>query len=100
MSEERKTEFWWATIAGADCEPVEVVTVEGKRLAYTCGCGDPFHLDQPDCPCILVASQAARFGDEGGPMLRPLTPKQEKNAFRRKQRQLAEMRAHSWRGPR
>lgn len=42
---ERKTEFWWASIAGADPEPVEKTEVDGRPAVYTCGCADPFFLD-------------------------------------------------------
>jgi hypothetical protein len=89
VSGKSKSEFWWATVAGADCEPVEVVKKDGERLAYTCGCGDPFYLDRPDCPAVLV--------DE---MNRPMTPKKEKNYYRRQARQAAIAVSHSWRGPR
>lgn len=47
---ERKTEFWWASIDGADPEPVERTKVDGRPAVYTCGCADPFYLDEPDCP--------------------------------------------------
>ena len=89
-----KSEFWWATIAGADCEPVEVTTLNGKRVAYTCGCGDPFPLDEPDSVCVLV----------DGPERRPLTPAQELAAKEERERQMEADRKkgikHSWRGPR
>ena len=45
----KKSEFWWATIAGANCEPVEIVKIDGERAALTCGCADPFFIDRPDC---------------------------------------------------
>lgn len=44
---ERKTEFRWASIGGADPEPVELVEIDGRQAVYTCGCGDPFYLDDP-----------------------------------------------------
>ena len=43
---ERKTEFWWASIHGADPEPVEKTEHEGRPCVYTCGCADPFYLDE------------------------------------------------------
>jgi hypothetical protein len=89
-----KSQFWWATIAGADCEPVEVTKLDGERVAYTCGCGDPFYLDRPDCPCVLVPDYS------GEPMERPLTPKQEAAQLRRERRQMAAAGRHGWRGPR
>lgn len=94
----RKSQFWWATIAGADCEPVEVATLNGERVAYTCGCGDPFYLDRPDCPLVLVPMD--EFNEPDMPMVRPLTPKQEKNAERAARRALTIAASHSWRGPR
>jgi hypothetical protein len=90
------SQFWWASIAGADCEPVEVTTLDGERVAYTCGCGDPFYLDRTDCPCVLVPGDV----DDPQPMERPLTPKQEAAKFRRERRAMAEAQKHSWRGPR
>jgi hypothetical protein len=50
----RKIEFWWASIAGADPEPVEVTSLDGERVAYTCGCADPFYLDRKDCAAVLL----------------------------------------------
>ena len=44
---ERKTEFWWASIHGADPEPVEKTEHEGRACVYTLGCSDPFYLDEP-----------------------------------------------------
>ena len=79
--------FWWASIAGADCEPVEVV--EDKRLGsvvYTCGCADPFVLDTADCPVLLVQE-----------MKRALTPKQNEAEMKLR---LAHNAKHGWRGPR
>ena len=45
-TEQRKTTFAWASIAGADPEPVELVEVNGRKGAYTLGCADPFWLDE------------------------------------------------------
>ena len=87
------SQFWWATIAGADCEPVEVTELDGERVAYTCGCGDPFYIDRPDCPCVLVPTY-------GGNMPRPPTPAQQEAALERRYKELADARSHSWRGPR
>lgn len=105
----RKTEFWWASIAGADCEPVEVATLDGERVAYTCGCGDPFYLDRPDSLVVLVPDDWEWSDDLSGekkpiPLERPLTPKQAVAEQRKYERKLAADRAagirHSWRGPR
>lgn len=102
----RKAEFWWASIAGADCEPVEVTTLGGERVAYTCGCSDPFYLDRPDCLVTLIPDNWEWEGSEKKalPMERPLTPKQEAAEERKYERQIRADRAagirHSWRGPR
>jgi len=37
--------FYWAIVGDASPEPVAVVVENGKRMAYTCGCPDPFDLD-------------------------------------------------------
>lgn len=95
MSAERKTEFWWASVAGADCEPVEVTMLDGERVAYTCGCGDPFYLDRTDCPVLLVPAYAT-----DGAMDRPKTPVQEAADEKRRLRAIRYARNHSWRGPR
>lgn len=103
----RKTQFYWASIAGADTEPVEVTTLNGERVAYTCGCGDPFYLDKPDCPVVLVADPQTKdatpwFADDGR-MNRVLAPKQASRADAAYRRKLAKRLAtgtHSWRGPR
>ena len=50
----RKTEFWWASIAGAKAEPIEKTTVDGRPAVYTCGCADPFFLDETDCVVELI----------------------------------------------
>lgn len=105
---DRKTEFWWASVVGADCEPVEVTMLGGERVAYTCGCADPFYLDRPDGLVVLVAI-GSRYDHESGvmvpaPLERPLTPKQEgiKLKARDAQIKLDAKRGihHGWRGPR
>jgi len=40
-----KTQFYWAVVGDANPEPVAVTTENGKRVAYTIGCADPFDLD-------------------------------------------------------
>jgi hypothetical protein len=51
---ERKTEFWWASIHGADPEPVEKTEHEGRPCIYTLGCADPFYLDETPCPVVFA----------------------------------------------
>lgn len=65
---ERKTEFWWASIHGADPEAVEKTENDGRKCIYTAGCGDPFYLDEQPCPVLLVS----RIED------RPLHPEKAK----------------------
>lgn len=98
MTDSRKAEFWWASVAGAKCEPVEVAMKEGERVAYTCGCADPFYLDRPDCPVVLVPTRRANH--EAGQMDRQLTSQQEKRADAAHRRQLRELESHRWRGDR
>lgn len=52
-----KTEFWWASIHGADPEPVEKTEHEGRPCVYTLGCADPFYLDEPGVQ--LIGTEAA-----------------------------------------
>ena len=104
--EARKTEFWWASIAGADPEPVEKTEHEGRPCVYTLGCADPFFLDEPGV-LFVAEGGGAYYGDdkiyESGtpePMKRPLHPDKDKAAqaseYRRRKRQAH----HGWRGPR
>lgn len=69
-------EFYWAQIGDSGPEPVAVKRdAEGRRLAYTCGCADPFVLDQPDSVAVLIA----RPGEDGysaTPGMDPITPLQ------------------------
>lgn len=49
----RKAKFCWASIAGSDPEPVELGLVNGRHAIYTCGCADPFYLDDKAVPVRL-----------------------------------------------
>jgi hypothetical protein len=103
MNGMRKTEFWWASVHGADPEPVERVAVDGREGVLTIGCADPFWLDEDPCPVMFV--------DED-PMYRPRHP--DKVAAERAAIKEAENRGrktyqfegkrlplpHGWRGPR
>lgn len=102
MSGKDKSEFWWASIAGANCEPVEVTTLDGRRVAYTCGCNDPFYVDEPTCPCVLVPTYEYRGNgvSSRGPMVRNLTPKQAEDQLRREREQRRIAESHRWRGDR
>lgn len=104
---ERKTEFYWASIAGADPEPVELATVDGRQAVYTCGCADPFFLDSDP-----VALGAARYmpGDSSStrldlrkpiePLERPLLANKEEAAEIARHYHPPTKVAHGWRGPR
>lgn len=84
----RKTEFWWASIHGADPEPVEKTEHEGRACVYTLGCDDPFYLDEPGI------EQIER-------MTRPLLPDQALAAQASEEaRRRAYNAKHGWRGPR
>lgn len=54
---ERKTQFWWASIDGADPEPVEKAEHNGRPCVYTLGCADPFYLDEQPCLVVFVGSE-------------------------------------------
>jgi hypothetical protein len=84
-----RTKFYWARVLGSNFEPVEVTKEDGKRVARTIGCPDPFFLDEPDCPCVL-----------GELMERPQTPEQEERSLRHHRRVAALRQQHAWRGPR
>ncbi len=95
----RKTEFWWASIHGAEPEPVERTTHDGRDCVYTLGCDDPFYLDEKPCPVLFVNE-----------MHRPRHPDQEiaesaASAAGRKTyvfggKRLQVPAHHGWRGPR
>jgi hypothetical protein len=75
-------EYWWASVAGADCEPAVVVAEENEeRRAYTIGCADAFQVNDRKCPLKLIE----RIEDYEIPM----TPRQSRNARRRELRALA-----------
>lgn len=91
----RKTKFAWASIAGADYEPVELVTNNGRKAMYTLGCADPFWLDEK-VPEIIIYK-----GENEYPLRRPdaIQTQVEKD---KAEREYAEYRKghHGWRGPR
>lgn len=78
----QKTKHWWVSIAGNHCEPA---AVKG-RLVYTLGCPDPFDLDKPDCPAVLVEECD-----------HPLTPAQKKYQLRKQREALRAAAAHGYR---
>lgn len=104
----KKAEFWWASIYGADPEPVEKAEHDGRPCVYTLGCADPFYLD----------GGAVEF--VGGKIDRPMSPaaaklvaddwQAQRDAARKGiktyvslitgKRSPVSTWAHSWRGPR
>ncbi len=104
---ERKTVFYWASIAGADPEPVEVATVDGKRVAYTLGCPDPFPLGKGSP--VKLGREALEWGGHDvffttyspSPMDRPMHASEHQKQ-REKERIEWEnlIIEHRWRGPR
>ncbi len=100
-----KTQFYWAIIGDANPEPVAVTTLDGKRVAYTIGCPDPFDLDSGN---IELVESSGMFGGgvwrEEPVKLSP--PEKLKSADHTRLRQEAEMRlerdkkrgiSHGWR---
>lgn len=57
----RKAEFYWAIVGEANPEPVAVTVKNGKRVAYTIGCPDPFVLDEPDSVIMLLSEETVHF---------------------------------------
>lgn len=92
MSESnRKANFAWASIAGADAEPVELIEVEGRKGLYTLGCADPFWLDDLSVGILVYG---------GSPLDRPVNPEtQEQRDLREdiyKAKKAAEKAAYEW----
>lgn len=108
---DRKAEFYWASVAGADPEPVELVIIDGRKAIYTCGCGDPFFLDDKAVKITLGTERAAMnggttdtwiFDDMGAarPMTRPgFMTAREKEVQKEVYHTRIPVR-HSWRGAR
>lgn len=109
----RKTKFYWASIAGADPEPVELIEIDGRKAIYTCGCGDPFFLDDADTKIRLGEERASIHGDQQRwiivfrtnprPMERPTIPASHEaqaqlDAIRRERAET--LPRHGWRGAR
>ena len=46
--------FAWAVVGDGEPEPVAVKGDPGSRQAFTIGCPDPYNIDEPDCPCMLL----------------------------------------------
>lgn len=92
MSEiSRKTHFAWASIAGADAEPVELVMIDGRDGLYTLGCADPFWLDDSSAGIVVYG---------GSPIDRPEHPETQQQRDLResiyKAKKSAEKAAYEW----
>lgn len=104
----RKTKFYWASIGGADPEPVEVTAVDGKRVAFTLGCPDPFplgrgsHVRLGRCARAWGGSEDFFTTIQPEPMDRPVAATADQTT-REKERIAWENRPvsqHRWRGAR
>jgi hypothetical protein len=94
---ERKAEFRWASIAGADPEPVEVIELDGRKGILTTGCADPFWLDDEAVGIVLHASAMGRptpFESVDQRAKREAKYQAEKAAYNKAHPH------HGWRGPR
>ena len=50
-----KKTYAWVSVAGSDPEPAAITIEDGKRVASTTGCPDPFYIDEPKCPCVFLS---------------------------------------------
>lgn len=115
----RKAKFCWASIAGADPEPVEMVSIDGRAAIYTCGCADPFYLDDASMPVRVGRGEQRSQNSDAPPVFvedaswvaisRPLlddkwqADQDAKIAERTKlkeARRKSDVVSHGWRGPR
>lgn len=104
-----KTKFYWASVAHAEPEVVEVVVENGQRVAYTCGCEDPFFLDEPNCQLVLgrhvtevIGGKVWELFDPERPLAltRPSGRKKSAAAMKAAQTAYEKSGPHRWRGPR
>lgn len=86
--------YYWAVVGDASPEPVAVVIENGKRVAYTCGCPDPFELDVPE-PLIelipAITNDSARpelYDKPAGPMQIAVTKKKASEARLHREKQM------------
>lgn len=84
-----KAEFYWAIVGDASPEPVAVVTENGRRVAYTCGCADPFVIDEGRIE-LIPDTHDPRSILPAHPMRIPLTPKERKKKREESERWLEE----------
>lgn len=87
-AEPHQSPFAWASIAGANPEPVEISEVEGRPCLYTIGCEDAFFLDDPT---VLL------YVDE---LDRPDNLMTQDQVEEEERKWRSAKRSHGWRGPR
>lgn len=86
--------FYWAVVGDASPEPVAVVEEGGRRVAYTCGCPDPFEVDGPDARIQLIPgvtndrAPEASYLAEPDPMQVAVTHASYKAACEERERRL------------
>lgn len=86
--------FYWAVVGDASPEPVAVVEENGKRVAYTCGCPDPFDVEGPNARIQLIPSVTNPYATEMAFLAKPepmqvaVTHAQHKLAREKRERQL------------
>lgn len=89
----KKAQFYWAIVGDASPEPVAVVVENGVRVAYTCGCPDPFVLDGENTNIELVEDSGMFGGGYWKQELIELKPPEKlKAADHAKRREAAERR--------
>lgn len=76
----RKDKFAWASIAGSNPEPVELVDVDGRKALLTIGCQDPFWLDDESAGIVVYT---------GTPLARPDNPETQDQRDGREAKYLA-----------
>lgn len=86
----RKSPFGWASIAGANPEPIELAELDGRPCLYTIGCEDAYFLT--DGNVVVYADELRRPNN--------LLTQEQIDEKERKWRLDESKRKHSWRGPR
>jgi hypothetical protein len=93
-----KVKFYWASIAGADPEPVEIIEIAGRKAVITIGCSDPFFLDDTMISIRIDKNMMER------PHKRGFQTAEEAEAARLAYEQQPKTQryhqTHGWRGPR
>jgi hypothetical protein len=96
----RKTEFWWASIHGADPEPVEKAKRDGRPCVFTSGCADPFFLEEDPSAVVFVQEMSRPEHPDKVAARRAALANQRKTYIFRGKRIAVPFSGHGWRGPR